>query len=78
MDYIPKLSKLSCIQNHDLSWIRNENARYVSKPVKWHSIWWKLWGKTSRGDGEGKKEEGSSKMPFPPPFNLAMATFKLI
>ena len=30
MDYISKLSKLSCIQNHDLSWIRNENATYVT------------------------------------------------
>ena len=33
MDYISKLSKLSklsCTQNHDLSWIRNENATYVA------------------------------------------------
>ena len=77
MDFFPKLSRLSCIQNHDLSWIRNENATYVVCKqavylVKNNRV------KKSRGDGEEKMEEGSSKMPFPPPFNLAMAAFKLI
>ena len=75
MDYIPKLSKLSCIQNHDLSSIRSENATYVAWNRRF--VWWKLRGKTSRGDGDRELEEGSSKMPFPPPFNLAM-NFKLI
>ena len=77
MDFFPKLSRLSCIQNHDLSWIRNENATYVVCKqavylVKNNRV------KKSRGDGEEKMEEGSSKMLFPPPFNLAMAAFKLI
>ena len=54
MDYICKLSKLSCTQNHDLSWIRNENATYVVCKqavylVKNNRV------KKSRGDGEEKK-----------------------
>ena len=74
MHYIPKLS---CIQNHDLSWIRNENATYVvfkQDVYLVQTIGLKIREETARE----KMEEGSSKMPFPLLFNLAMATFKLI
>ena len=77
MDFIPKLSKLSCIQNHDLSWIRNENATYVVCKQAVYLV--KTIGLKNREEtAREKMEEGSSKMPFSPLFNLAMAALKLI
>lgn len=59
MDYTPKLFKLLCIQNHDLSWIRNE------KTSRKKALLLVEGGKNREETAREKMEEGSSKMTFP-------------